>query len=64
MELLYAKVKKYSSSRAQSKDSGLTYGVDDEPSPVLEYTDSRSIVSQFDRVLPEIWSSGPEKNFE
>ena len=34
-ELLYAKVEKFSSSRVQIKDSGLTYGVDDEISPFL-----------------------------
>ena len=33
--LLYAKVEKFSSSRVQIKDSGLTYGVDDETSPFL-----------------------------
>ena len=33
--LLYAKVDKFSSSRVQIKDSGLTYGVDDETSPFL-----------------------------
>ena len=30
LELLYAKVEIFSSSRVQIKDSGLTYGVEDE----------------------------------
>ena len=34
-ELLYAKVDKFSSSRVQIKDSGLTYGIDDETSLFL-----------------------------
>ena len=32
---LYAKVEKFSSSRVQIKDSGLTYGIDDETSSFL-----------------------------
>ena len=34
-ELLYAKVEKFSSSRVQIKDSGLTYSVNDKTSPFL-----------------------------
>ena len=33
--LLYAKIEKFSSSRVQIKDSGLTCGVDEEASPLL-----------------------------
>ena len=34
-KLLYAKVETFSSSRVIVKDSGLTYGVDEETSPFL-----------------------------
>ena len=34
-ELLYAKVETFSSSRVQIKDSGLTYGADEETSQFL-----------------------------
>ena len=34
-ELLYAKVDKFLTSRIQIKDSGLTYGIDDETSLFL-----------------------------